>query len=197
MPTRRISRALRRPGAAAHKVDIEPASYADLLNAIQQHDLPFLPVSSQPGHELIGRGLSGGIQQATADHAIDLAFKQGIPSRCERDDDQCQDWSSLITEIAVLQHPPLRENQHIIDILGVTFSVEPTSNTSRKAWPLLIMRKADLGDLANLLKLVQEHYLTTKFRLQFLAAIAEAVYLLHRNGTLMHDINMLETVLTT
>ena len=182
MPTQRISRALRRPGAAAPKADAEPASYADLLKAIQQHDLPLLPVSSQLGHELIGRGLSGGIQQASADHATDLAFKQGIPSRCERDDDQRRDWYSLITEIAVLQHPPLRENQYIIDILGITFSVEPTSNTSRKAWPLLVMKKADLGDLAALLNLIPEHSLTTKFRLQFLAAISEAVYLSHKNG---------------
>ena len=184
MPTRRIPRALRRPGTATTQVVAEPASFVDFLNTIRQNDLPILPVSSQHGHEIIGRGLSGSIQQAAVDRQTSLAFKQGVPSKCERDNHQCQDWYSLVTEIAVLNHPPLRENPHIIDVLGVTFSIEPTGDNipSHKAWPLLIMKKAGIGDIEFLLTHVEQ----IKFQIPLLAGVVEAVYLLHACGRYLH-----------
>src|SRR5271169_3630466 len=102
MPTRKITRAIRPPGRASSQQaykESEPASLVDFLNAVQLNDACFLPVASQKGLGLIGKGLSGSIQQSTADISTILAFKEGVPSKHQYDTEQDQDWYSLVTEI--------------------------------------------------------------------------------------------------
>jgi hypothetical protein len=64
----------------------------------------------------------------------------------------------------------------------VAFSVETAGDACRRAWPLLVMRKAELGDLETLLKSEQQGLLTIEFRTQLFAEVVEAVYLLHACG---------------
>ncbi|KAF2812457.1 TPR-like protein [Mytilinidion resinicola] len=191
MPTLKMPRAARRPGAAASqqtRLLTESASLVDFLNAVQQNGISFLPVSWHKGLGILGRGLSGGIQQSTADVATVLAFKEGIPSKHERDTEQDQDWYSLVTEITVLQHKSIRENPYITDLIGVSFYVEPNAGTEKRAWPLLVTSKVNRGDLSTMLTNEQQGLLTENMRMQLFAEIAEAVYTLHACGVSHGDI---------
>ena len=187
MPTRKITRAIRPLGSGSsqqtHKKS-ESASLVDFLNAVQLNDACFLPVASQKGLGFVGKGLSGGIQQSTADISTILAFKEGVPSKHQRDTEQDQDWYSLVTEITVLQHPPIRASHHVIDLLGVTFRVESVNNTEKRAWPLLISSKVNRGDLAHFILEDQGTHLKADLRLQLLTEVAEATRLLHNCGLL-------------
>jgi serine/threonine protein kinase len=160
----------------------DSASLVDFLKAVQVNDVCFLPVAYQKSLGSIGKGLSGAIQQSTADISTVLTFKEGIPSKYLRDTEQEQDWYSLVTEITVLQHPQIRENNHIIDLLGVTFRVESTQNREKHAFPLLVTSKVNRGDLASFILEKEGEHLTPDLRLQLLAEVAEAITLLHRSG---------------
>jgi len=182
MPTRRISRAWRRPGGDAKpQVFSDACSLVDVFNAMRLHDFPVLPVSYQAGRGILGRGLSGDIRQAGADAETILAFKQGVPSMQERDDHYHQDWNSLATELIVLGHQPIRENDHVIQLLGVAFSVDASTGTRPNAWPLLVTRRANLGNLDLLLSRT-EGQPDGAMRWQLFVQVAEAVYLLHACG---------------
>lgn len=185
MPTRKITRAIRPPGSASSQQphrESEPSSLVDFLNAVQLNDAYLLPVASQKGLGFIGKGLSGSIQQSTADISTILAFKEGVPSKHQCDTEQDQDWYSLVTEITVLQHPPIRTSPHVIDLLGVTFRVESVNDTEKRALPLLISSKVNRGDLAHFILENQGTHLTPDIRLQLLTEVAEATRLLHSCG---------------
>jgi hypothetical protein len=154
----------------------------DFLNAVQVNDVCFLPVAYQKSLGSIGKGLSGTIQQSTADVSTVFAFKEGVPSKHPRDTEQEQDWYSLVTEITVLQHPQIRENDHIINLLGVTFRVESAQGKENRAFPLLVTSKVNRGDLASFLLEEDGKQLTPNIRLQLLAEVAEATKLLHSSG---------------
>ncbi|KAI0382927.1 hypothetical protein F5Y04DRAFT_279175 [Hypomontagnella monticulosa] len=191
MPTKRLRRAFRRldldPKAPTPPI-AEGASLIDLLTALQHYDVSFLPVAYQKGREILGQGLSGRVHQASADVGTIFAFKQGVPSKQECDDELSQDWHSLVTEIAVLQHPRIRENHHVADLLGVAFSIEPGPGLARTTWPLLVSRRMALGDLGGLLTGEHQDLLTPPVRSMLLAEVVEAVYVLHACGVAHGDI---------
>lgn len=184
MPTKRITRALRLGGNNSRQTQkqSESASLIDFLNAVQVNDVCLLPVAYQKGLGSIGIGLSGTIQQSTADISTVLAFKEGVPSKHPHDTEQEQDWSSLATEITILQHPQIRENHHIVDLLGVTFRVESVQDKEKRAFPLLVTSKINRGNLASFLLEKEGEHLTPNLRLQLLAEVAEATQLLHSSG---------------
>lgn len=182
MPTRRISRALRRHGAGAKSpIASDAPSLIDLLNTIRLHDFSILPISYQAGHGILGRGLSGDIRQLGADAETMLAFKQGISSMRERDDDEHQDWNSLATELTVLGHPAIRANHRIIQLLGVAFSVDSSMGPDAKAWPFLITRRSELGNMESFLSNT-EGGPDDKLRWELFVGVTEAMYLLHTCG---------------
>ncbi|RBQ77261.1 hypothetical protein FVER14953_06542 [Fusarium verticillioides] len=164
----------------SHSAIVDSTSLIDLLIAIQAYGVTILPVSHQLGLEIVGQGLSGHIHQATADVETMLVFKKGVPNRREVDDDQEQDWYHLITQIAVLQHKDIYKSQRIINLLGITFSIDLIGSIER-AWPLLITRKATLGHLGAHLSNTTSP-VSVENRRKFFTEVAEAVLTLHRHG---------------
>jgi hypothetical protein len=185
MPTKRITRAFR-PVRGDNQQDKEKASdsasLTDFMNAVQMYEVSLLPVAYQKSLGSVGKGLSGAIQQSTADISTALTFKDGIPSKLQCDTEQEQDWYSLVTELAVLQHPPIKENHHIIDLLGVAFRVEPRRDKEKRAFPLLVNCKVNRGSLASFILEDKGEHLTPELRLQLLAEVAQAIRLLHICG---------------
>ena len=157
----------------------------DLLSVVQQTDLTLLPISPQKSLGILGRGLSGQIQLSKTDAYTDFAFKEGIPEKLVRDSDDVQDWISLATEISILQHPPIYDSPHIVDLLGICFSIDSSDPTERVAWPLLVTLKANRGDLSALILNDKHNILTDDGRIQLFAEVAEAIYLLHECGIFM------------
>ena len=160
----------------------ESASLVDFMNALQLNDIAFLPVSPHTGLGILGRGLSGLIQQSTADSATMLAFKEGIPSKNIRDTEQDQDWYSLVTEVTVLQHGPVKANPHIVDLVGISFSVLPDGTMNQRAWPFVIISKVNYGDLTTILRDNKDDCLKKRGRMILFAGFAEALIVLHSCG---------------
>jgi hypothetical protein len=155
----------------------------DFLTVIQKQNVTILPISYNKGLAILGRGLAGMIQQSTADVTTSLAFKEGVPSKHEYDTEQEQDWYSLLTEIVILQHPAINKNPHFVDLIGVSFYVDPCRGIEKwRAWPLLVTRKANMGDLNSVIRDVSRSKLTDLTRLQLFAEIAEALHVLHSCG---------------
>ncbi|CAG8950088.1 hypothetical protein HYFRA_00008322 [Hymenoscyphus fraxineus] len=191
MPTRKITRASRRPAAAGPQQAVsssESASLIDFLAVLKENGVSLLPISSYKSLGILGRGLSGVIQQSIADVATLLAFKEGIPSKLRQDTNKDHDWRSLITEIRILQHPPIRASSHIIDLLGVALYVNPTASRDRRALPLLVTSKVNRGELSVVLHDEQEDMLTENQRMRLLAMVAESVKILHACGITHGDI---------
>lgn len=175
--TIRFSRGINQSSDKASKPARETTSLVDLFNAVQRQEVSFLPVSPQGGLGIVGRGLSGEIHQSTADAATTFTFKDGIPSRMRRDNDHVQDWYSLVTQISVLQHPPIRESPNIIDIVGISWKLDLPAT---RAWPYLVMPKMNRGSLTDFLL---EDHITEEVRFQICAQLVEAFALLHNCGT--------------
>lgn len=185
MPTRKITRVARRPGTTglqAYPKVLESADLIDFLISLQQINIALLPIYPHKGLSILGRGLSGLIKQSTADVSTILAFKEAISSRLMHDTEQDQDWYSLITELTILQHPPIRANPHLINVLGVSFSITSNQKMGQRAWPLIITSKASRGDLSTMLRDEQSELLNQKTRMILLAGFAEAIFVLHSCG---------------
>jgi hypothetical protein len=121
--------------------------------------------------------LSGLIQQSSADIVTNLAFKHGIPSALARDSKKYRDWQCLITEVRILQHPPIRKSPHVVDLVGVSFSVD-----SSTASPVLVTLKANRGDLSSLIFNDNRILADDGICIQLVTEIAEAIHLLHGCG---------------
>jgi hypothetical protein len=154
----------------------DSASLLDFLNAVQQNGIYFLPIASHSVLGIVGRGFSGDVNQATADVATTLTFKKGIPSELRHDTSSSQDWYSLVTEITILQHLPIRDNPHIIDLVGISWDVNPGDKV---AWPYTITLKANRGSLTSFLL---RDNIEGWQRLQICAEIIDALYTLRRCG---------------
>ncbi|KAH7232784.1 hypothetical protein BKA59DRAFT_549304 [Fusarium tricinctum] len=187
MATIKIKRGGRFGGQmSSHSTNVDSTSLTDLLIAIEVYGVTILPVSHQLGLDIVGQGLSGLINQATADVGTTLVFKRGVPNRREFDDDQEQDWYHLITQIAVLQHKEICKSPRIINLLGITFSIDLIGSVEM-AWPLLITRKATLGHLGATLSNTTNP-ISTENRRKFFTEVAEAVLTLHHYGIAHGDI---------
>jgi hypothetical protein len=191
MPTRKITRVARRAGAAGaagsarslvSPKEFESASLTDFLCTLQHGNVALLPVSPHKALGILGRGLSGLIQQSIADLSTSLTFKEGVPSRNIHDTEQDQDWYSLITETTILEHGPVKANPHFVDLLGVSFSVPPAQASAPRAWPLLITSKVNRGDLSTILRDEASHHLSSDMRMMLFAELSEAVFVLHACG---------------
>ena len=188
--TKKIHRVLRLPlhtqaGSTKAPAPIsEHAGLVDMFCIIQQLQVPLLPLSSERGLQIVGRGLSGEIEQARANATTMLAFKDGIPSKTERDSSSSQDWYSLITELTILQHPQIRNSIWFIDLIGMSFRAEVNSFGPPRVWPVLVTPKSSLADLEVAITDQEGHPATPEQRLSWFLDITKAVHTLHRCGSL-------------
>jgi hypothetical protein len=174
--TIRFSRAINLFGEKKQEPPTETTSLVNLLNTAQRQQVSFLPVSPQVGLGIVGRGLSGDIDQSTADAATTFTFKTGIPSKRTHDDAHVQDWYSLVTQLSVLQHMPIRANPHIIDLIGISWKVD---SSGLRAWPYLVTPKMNQGSLGNFLL---QDSIKDEVRFQVCTEVVEAFALLHSCG---------------
>ena len=180
MPTRRFGLGVRLafPSTALTQPKQAYISLVDFLSVAQQQNVYFMPVGPQASLGALGKGISGLVTQSTADAMTSFAFKRFIPSDFENEGSVDHVFSSLITEILVMQHEPIRRNPHIADLIGVCWDID---NSSKKVWPVIVTHKANCGDLENFL--FENRDLAPELRFQICANIAEATELLHECGT--------------
>jgi hypothetical protein len=105
-----------------------------------------MPIRPQPELEGLGRGISGLVTQTTNDAFSTFALKHSVPGETKTFSEAR--YRSLISELCVLQHDKIKTHPNIIDLIGITWDIEPMSLT---AWPVFVTQKADCGDLDSFL----------------------------------------------
>jgi hypothetical protein len=183
MPTKRFRRHVRHPASPSNaqaQVKRDFLTLIDFLSVAQQLDIYFLPVGPQTGLGAIGRGLSGLVTQSTADVATSFAFRRTISPNTNQDDDLDQEFCSLITELSILHHNPIKHNAGVIDLVGVSWEVD---FRTKRVWPVLVTRKSNQGDLERFLFGEDDKTdVVPEVKLKLCSYVAEALGLLHQCG---------------
>lgn len=156
----------------------DSASLVDLLSAVVRYEVALLSIAPHYGLGAVGSGLSGQVSQFIADVSTTLAFKNAISSNKRYDDNEDQDWYSLITEIAILQHPPIKSNPYVVNLEGISWQYNKVDNVEA-VWPYTITTKANRGDLDRFLT---KQDISGEKRREICAQILSAVKCLHDCG---------------
>ena len=179
MPTRRFGYGIRLvyPSIVTTKAKTASTTLVDFLSIAHQLGVYFIPVSPQNSLGALGRGISGLVTQSIVDVTTNFAFKQFVGSRSDEESFIDTIYSSIITEVRVMQHDLIKQNPHIVDLVGVCWDIDLTS---KRVWPVVVTNKADYGNLEDFL--YENQNLTSNMKFQLCAYIAEAVELLHSCG---------------
>jgi hypothetical protein len=149
------------------------------LGAAQAHGINFVPITWQPNLDQAGRGATAEIRQSLLSLQTSLVFKRIQPSRFSKRSEEASKegetkaFHALISEISVLglagQHP------NISNLLGICWDV----NEDRAAWPVLVFKKAPLGNMDEFMRLYFDNARSWVTKVKLIAGIARAVEYMH------------------
>ena len=116
----------------------------DFIASAQSAGVSFIDITWHPGLGAAGQGATASIQQSLVNASTKFAFKQFA-----RQTDERKMYQTILAEILVLQHPPIRDHENIIDLYGVGWDVRQISATSDFLFePVLAYENAShFGDL--------------------------------------------------
>ena len=155
-------------------LDSEHLTMYCFLSLAQSHGLEIMPITWEPGREILGRGASGHVNQSLIDIRTSLAFKKhtgdGQNELAVRE--LLRAW---MLEIAILCHPQIQRHPNIIELEGIAWDIDPSRST---ILPVLVYQRSQLGTLSmhienNVGKLSLSHKLKLCFDL------ASALEMLH------------------
>lgn len=93
---------------------------------------------------------------------------------------------SLILEIRVLSHPPLKGDANIVDILGIAWEEGHSAPNDGQLWPLLIMPYAYYGSLSDFLEKHKD--CEAGLRINFGKGVGQGLHHLHSCGVVHGDV---------
>ena len=151
------------------------------LAVAQYYEIDFVSVTWEEGRGKVGLGATSEIWQSSASRRVDFAFKRTkLATRSPIDSqDEEKAFNALVSEISVLRHPLIQHHQNIVNLEGICWEI---SSQSERVWPVLILEKAQLGDLESFMFSKEGKALTIRERLGLSGDIANAIIALHSNG---------------
>jgi hypothetical protein len=139
------------------------------LSIVQKYNVDYLPITWQPALTALGVGGSGTINQSTFIADMPLAFKRF------HDD---SDFLPLISEVLILNQPPIQSHPNIINLEGICWEIKPRTE---KAVPVLVFEKA-AWDLKQFMGVHEGMIMSIVDRLKICADIGSAIIALHAYG---------------
>lgn len=142
----------------------------------------------------IGFGASAEVRTKFVSDFKDFAFKRhrasGLSSVSLKPDCNLDDYNeylsnnesvynALVSELTVLSHPSIRYHQNFVQLEGICWE---TSSDGKEIWPVLVLEKANLGDMWNFGQSPEGRQLSLKDRLLLCLDVATALSTLHENG---------------
>jgi hypothetical protein len=153
----------------------------------QKLGVNLIKVTWQPGLDRLGRGASSTVQQALIDKRLHMAFKRSVSSNDDFSMDteklEKERFQALILEMIALEI--LRENPHVIDLLGVTYE---TSANTHQVWPVLLMERSGMGTMEQFLASDEGRQLDGMAKLRLCIQIADACEAMHSLGMLYNSL---------
>ena len=102
-----------------------------------------MPITWEPGRDLLGLGASGHVNQSLLSLETSLAFKR--PANSGRDEKAKQQlFREWMCEISILRSPEIQRHPNIIELEGIAWEVVESGST---ILPVLVYRKSQLGTL--------------------------------------------------
>lgn len=157
-------------------------SHTDLLAflSIAQLNLTdFLPIAWYPSYNL-GRGGFAVLNQSPVTAELSFAFKR-LGQNGQAQDEDTEDFSSSMTELAILRHKPLAIHPNIIKFEGICWEVAPEND---RILPVLVFEKATYGDMLQFRDTEEGQKLNIRQKVSFCAQILDALYTLHASRKL-------------
>lgn len=113
------------------------------LSLAQSYGLEIMPITWEPGREVLGRGASGHVNQSLIDIRTSLAFKK--PTSDGQSKLAVQELlRAWMLEVAILSHPKIQKHPNIIDLEGIAWEINHSRST---ILPVLVYRQSQLGTL--------------------------------------------------
>jgi serine/threonine protein kinase len=163
----------------------QESSVVDLLDRLRHKDLGVLST-----HLLtVGYGSSFVVSRFSSQDDIPdldlIVLKRTIPTTASQSEYRVQKRvKSLMIELRVLTHDPIRKHENIIKFLGIAWETDPLD--LQRKWPVLIMERATYGTLSDFLNTPGSKSPLTKLSLAL--DVVRGLQILHRCGVLHGDI---------
>ena len=151
------------------------------LAVAQYYEVDIVSVTWEIGRGTVGSGATSEIWQSGASRYIDFAFKRtklAARSSTDRRDEE-KAYNPLVSEISILRHPLIQHHQNIVNLEGISWEIPVQSE---KVWPVLLLEKAQLGDLESFMLSEKGRATAIQDRLVICSDIANALVALHLNG---------------
>ena len=165
------------------------------LAVVQYYGIDFHSVKWRDGLDPVGFGATAEIRDRFVSRKTGFAFKRhrAITSVHPENSDHDEDndgkdeiikrrekiFNELVSEVTILGFPPIRYHQNFIRLEGVYWEI-PSNNSY--PWPVLVLEKADFGDLWSFARSPEGRQMSMKERLGVCLDVAQAIVTLHENG---------------
>lgn len=151
------------------------------LAVAQYYEVDFVFMTWETGRGKVGSGATSEIWQSSVSRRIDFAFKRTKLAERSSTDSQDEEkaYNAMVSEISVLRHPLIQHHQNIVNLEGICWEIPAQSE---KVWPVLLLEKAQLGDLESFMLSAEGKAMTMHERLGICSDVANAIIALHSNG---------------
>ncbi|XWX01596.1 hypothetical protein V2A60_009624 [Cordyceps javanica] len=169
------------PGAEVSKseADAEKFNFLSFLATAQALEIQFLPIAWDASGTIGGGGTSF-VHQILVNANTSFAFKTCY----KQNKTEAQIFRALITEIAILSQPFVRDHANIVQLHAISWDI---SREDDKPWPVLVFEKSHLGDLYHFARHGGRD-MTLEERLSFCADIGKAIVDMHSNHIIHGDL---------
>lgn len=142
----------------------------------------FTPSYQHNGGLTIRAGASGIVHDQALSSGRGIIFKRyrTTPHSSRRDV-----FKAIISEVMVLKHPVLARHPNIVDLDGITWDVEVERGQPPQVTPVLVLKRAEHGNLADFFRTSQGQSSTLKRRLQLCIDVALALDAMHTYGNVI------------
>ncbi|RTE78465.1 hypothetical protein BHE90_007067 [Fusarium euwallaceae] len=169
------------------------------LACAQARNIDIIAISPLEAQGELGRGGQAVVGQTRVSVDAVLAFKrpnsEGIgtvfstESTLRRVENVYRD---VATEMLALSEPGIRGHAHIIQLQGICWEVHKIRTwffgRKLRVWPILVMEKAELGDLQCYMATEQGQQLSTSDKMSLCQGLASAIATAHSKGIIHGDI---------
>ena len=146
---------------------------AFLANA-QALEVPILPLTWYSAQNSLKMGGTSRIEDAQANLLTKIVFKCVKESE-KREKTEAEIFQMLTNELTVLSHERVRAHENIVQLQGICWDI----SLDRKAWPVLVFRKARLGDLSDFMASQEGRTLSIRQRAALGFDIGDAIVDMH------------------
>ena len=172
--------------SASSPTTVSGHNFLTFLGIAQYYQVDFLPITWDFALSTASVSGTAKIYESLLDVGRGLVFKRTRILGLRDDDsvdenDEGQTYSALVAELSILCHPLLRTHSCIIKLIGISWEVSQFGDT---IWPIMVIEKAQLGDLNYFMTTHIAEKFTFEERVRLCADVASAVTALHAYSNL-------------